>query len=225
MRGPGRAGAAVGCALVLAACGGSESDEPTPSSGPVEERAALTQEQTLELMLTEEEFPLEGFTREEPVPVSLDLAVLDASALPDSEELTEECRAAAALARATPPPEAGSQVSFVSASPDAETPGREVTVIVFSTAVAVNYFAGYTDQAEVCGTVNEGGRVLEFGSLETEGLEGYTVGTDIGGVRLDLLLAGRSVGSNHVVVTGLDLTEEDAATIVDAQVAQLSAGR
>jgi hypothetical protein len=158
------------------------------------------------------------------VPISIDVAVLDASALLDSEELSPECRAAAELARATLPPDAGTQVSFHSPG-DGEEPAREITVIVFSTVVAVDYFGGYTDQAEACGTVEEGGRTLELAPLQTEGVRGYTLGTDLGDMRVDLILAGRSLGANHAVVNALDLSEEDTVRILDAQTEKLpSAG-
>lgn len=213
-------GWAIAGVLALTACsgddlGGDSTDGPDPSA------AALNQEQTAEALLTEEEFPLDGYTRGEPVPINIDVAVLDASALLDSEELPPECRAAAELARLTLPPDAGTQVSFHSPG-DAQEPAREITVIVFSTAVAVDYFGGYADQAEACGTVEEGGRTLEFAPLETEGVRGYTLGTDLGDLRVDLILAGRSFGANHAAVNALDLSEEETVRILDAQTEKLS---
>lgn len=207
--------------LALAGCSDDGSDGGGTSGGATP-RPALSQEESATVLLTEDEFPLEGYTRGEPSPVSTDLAVLDASALLDSEELEPECREAAELARAVLPPQAGTEVAFTSAG-QGEEAGHEITVIVFSTVVEVDYFGAYADQARACGTVEEGGRVLELAPLETEGVQGYTLGTDLGGLRLDLVLAGRSDGFNHAVVTALDLPEEDAVRILETQMDKLAA--
>src|SRR5690606_38014291 len=141
---------ALALALALGACSDDEPGADDPSAAPA---APLTQEQSDVALLSAEDFPLEGFERADPVPVSTQVAVLDASALLDSEELSEECRAAAELARATPPPQAGTSASFTA---EADGAAREVTLSVFSTPVALDYLGGYTDQAAACGTVEEG---------------------------------------------------------------------
>ena len=87
----------------------------------------------------------------------------------EAYDATGSFRAAAELARLTLPPDAGTQVSFHSPG-DAQEPAREITVIVFSTAVAVDYFGGYADQAEACGTVEEGGRTLIRVADDGEGM-------------------------------------------------------
>lgn len=209
------AGLAVAGLLALTGCSddGSSGD---PEPGGSAARPALTQDETVELLLTEDEFPLEGYSRGEPVPVSTDVAVLAASALMDSEALEPGCREAAELARAALPPQAGSQVTFTAEGEDGQA--HQVTVLVFSTVVEVDYFGAYADQAETCGTVEENDRVLELAPLETEGVRGYTLGTDLGGMRVDLILAGRSEGLNHAAVTALDLTEEEAVRVLQAQV-------
>src|SRR5690606_2458383 len=96
------AGLAVAGLLALTGCSddGSSGD---PEPGGSAARPALTHDDTDELLLTEDEFPLEGYSRGEPVPVSTDVAVLAASALMDSEALEPGCREAAELARAALP--------------------------------------------------------------------------------------------------------------------------
>jgi hypothetical protein len=207
------AGLAVAGLLALTGCSDDGSSGDGGSAGAT--RPALTQPETVELLLEEDEFPLEGYTRGEPAEISTDVAVLAASALMDSEQLDPGCREAAELARSVLPPQAGSQVTFTAEGEDGQA--HQVTVMVFSTVVEVDYFGAYADQAEACGTVEENDRVLELAPLQTEGVQGYTLGTDLGGLRVDLVLAGRSVGFNHAAVTALDLSEQEAVRVLQAQ--------
>lgn len=211
--------------LALGACGGG---------GDVEEAQAdaLSQEQTEQLLLTQDEFPIEGWTRGEPEPVETGDDA-DETAAEDSfddlfagtEGIPQECLDA--LERVgdmgSENVTAGSKVTF-------EGPDEASTLIPAEAELVVASFEGGASPLAQLAEVNEhcsdleieqDGMTMQLSFAELDGMDGTRMTLELAGIEVGIIMGGQSEGSTVVALMATGMEEADVKTVVDAQMAKV----
>lgn len=198
-------------ALGLSACGGG--GDP------------LTQEQTTQALLTQEEFPLEGFTRGE-----VDEGVEDAEGaagdlledFPGADQLSAECvEALGSLETLDADFGAQSTVEFVGEDTEGSLLGPStVQLIVASMEEGDNPLELIESLNSACDdiTIEEDGISMTMGFSEVEGdAQGTTITVEFLGQSLEVTVAGREDAGTYVVVTATGLDDGEIIRVLDAQ--------
>lgn len=200
----------------LTACGGSGDED-------------LTQAQTSQALLTQEDFPLEGYVRGEVTERAADADTQTANpddslaSLMEGTDVSQECITALDATNfegsAT---EAESSVPFVS-----ETPGEAIIPemeIVVATAAGDSPLDLLNDVNDACQDEEVSdpdlGFTMTFSSLEN--LDGTKISVAIADQTVEMTMAGKTEGNTIVAVLGQGVSEEDVETVVDAQVAKVN---
>lgn len=218
---------ALTTALALSACGGG-------GDGSVEEAPAdaLTQEQTEQLLLTQDEFPIEGWTRGEVSAVETGDDV-DETAAEDSfddlfagtDGIPQECLDA--LERVgdmgSENVTAGSKVTF-------EGPDEASTLIPAEAELVVASFEGGASPLAQLAEVNEhcsdleieqDGMTMQLSFAELDGMDGTRMTLELAGIEVGIIMGGQSEGSTVVALMATGMEEADVKTVVDAQMAKV----
>lgn len=202
-------GLAATALLGLSACGGGA--EP------------LTQEQASEALLTQDDFPLDGFTAGSVTEGSSDSEATDAlSSFPGADQLSDECTdALAGVENVGQKFTTQSSVDFTGDDAEATLAGpAEVTVVVASLDEGDNPLEAIDALSSVCDEVKieEQGMELTLAFKEVEGdAQGTKISLDLAGESMEMTIAGREDGGNYAIVTGLGVTDEELMEVLDAQ--------
>lgn len=202
-------GLAATALLGLSACGGGA--EP------------LTQEQASEALLTQDDFPLDGFTAGSVTEGSSDSEATDALAdFPGADQFSDECTdALAAVENVGSKFTTQSSVDFTGDDPSATLAGpAEVTVVVASLDEGENPLEAIDALSSVCDEVKieEQGVELTIGFNEVEGdAQGTKISLSVAGQEMEMAIAGREDGGNYAIVTGLGVTDEELMEVLDTQ--------
>lgn len=194
--------------LGLSACGGAE---------------PLTQEQSREALLTQEDFPLEGFTAGTVEEGTSDSETTDAFAdFPGAEQFSDECTdALASVENVGNKFTTQSSVDFTGDDPSATLAGpAEVTVVVASLEEGDNPLEAVNALSSACDEVKveEEGMELTINFDEVDGdAQGTKISLSMAGQEMEMVIAGRENGGNYAVVTGSGVTDEDLMKVLDAQ--------
>lgn len=196
----------------LAACGGGG--------------ALLSQEQATRALLTQEEFPLEGFTAgevEEGVDEDTGGAAGDLlEDFPGADEFSDECvEALGALESMEADFSAQSTVEFTGDDPGASLFGApSVQLIVASLEEGDNPLGMMESLNSACEqiTLEEDGMSMTMEFTEVSGdAQGTTISVGVMGQTFELTVAGREDGGNYTVVTAMGVPDEDVIKVLDAQ--------
>lgn len=208
---------AVGAAALLsiAACGGD---------------SALTQEQTAEVLLTEEEFPLDGFTRgevteQDPVDDAESTESPDDSlaALLEGQDVEEACLEALESTDIGGEGIASeSMVTFSGEAAEESMLPTEVELVVAGLD-GESPLEGLAAVNDECGELEleDGGVTLTMSFEELTDLEGTRVNIEAMGQELTMTMGGRTEGDTVVAVLGLGVEEADVVQVVDAQMGKI----
>ncbi|QDO87211.1 hypothetical protein FNH13_01785 [Ornithinimicrobium ciconiae] len=203
-------------ALGLSACGGSE---------------PLTQEQTRDALLTESEFPLDGFTagtitEHDGGDDSGDSAGDLLAGFPGAEELDQECQdALSALSSLDADFEASSSLDFTGSEGDSPFGAPEVTVVVASMKDGDNPLDTVEGLNSACEevTIEEEGMSM---TMKFEDIDGDAQGTkitmEVMGQSMELAVAGRENGGNYAIATGMGVSDDEVIEVLDAQESKIS---
>jgi hypothetical protein len=202
--------------LALSACGGDEGAE-------------LTQEQTAEVLLTEEEFPLEGFTRG---PVAQQEEGSEATAAPDEslaaliegQEVPEGCREALeSTSFGDDDLAAESSVSF--SGDDTTSMLPQNVELVVATTDGSSPLVPLAEVNDECGEIEieESGVAMTLTFAELESLEGTRLTIGAADQEFEMTMGGRTLGSTVVAVLATGVSEEDVVRVVEAQVEKVQA--
>lgn len=199
-------------ALTLSACGGGS--EP------------LTQEQTSEALLTEDEFPLDGFTMgtvEEGVSDD-DSSTADDNPLegfPGADQLSQECQdALTAVGSMETSATAQSQVEFTGSEGDGLLGPPSVQLIVAAMDDGDNPLDAVGQLNDECEEVEieEEGITMTMSFSEIDGdAQGTKIGVDVMGQSVEMIFAGREDGGTYSVVTGMGVSDDEVIQVLDAQ--------
>lgn len=189
-------------AATLSACGG----------GP----DALDEAGAEEALLTQEEFPLDGWKRDSVEKgVQPDPTGFDASALPDVDE---DCKKALETFSTLKPSEYLS--SSVTGSYSKDDAGLQLQVAGVSKEA--EKFIDVTRDLGGCGTVesDQGGVKVtsEFEEFESDDVRGVRIRSTVGEQKTETWIGGRTVGENLVYALGSGVSEDDLKKVVNAQV-------
>lgn len=202
-------------ALGLSACGGSE---------------PLTQEQTRDALLTEEEFPLDGFvpgaiSEQEGGDDSSDTSEDILSEFPGAEDMDQECQdALAGLESLDAGFGASSSLDFTGAEEGPFGPPT-VSVVVASTEDGDNPFDTVEQLNSACEevTIEEEGMSMTVKFEEIEGdAQGTKITMEVMGQSIELSVAGREDGGNYAIVTGMGVSDDQVIEVLDAQEAKIA---
>lgn len=192
----------------LAACGGAE---------------PLTQEQTTEALLTEEDFPLDGFTAGEVTEGSTgtDGGAEDVlEGFPGADQLEQECQdALTAMGEADPDYEAQSSISFTGSEGDSPM-GPSTIEVGIASAEGEDPLGLIDDVTSSCDevTIEQDGFTMTMNFEEIDGdAQGAKITLDVMGESVALILGGRQDGDNFVWVNGQGVEDADVITVLDAQ--------
>lgn len=195
--------------LGLSACGGGA--EP------------LTQEQSREALLTQEDFPLDGFTAGTVEEGASDSEATDALAdFPGADQFSDECTdALSAVENVGSEFTTQSSVDFTGDDASATLIGpAEVTVVVASLEEGDNPLEAINAVGSACDEVKieEQGMELTLGFDEVDGdAQGVKISMSLAGQNVEMVIAGREDGGNYAVVTGAGVSDEDLMKVLDAQ--------
>lgn len=203
---------ATATALTLSACGGG--GDP------------LTQEQTAEALLTEAEFPLDGYTAgtiQEGTNESTASPGDDPLAgFPGADQLDQECQdALSQIGSMDSVFAAQSSLEFTgTAGADDITGDPTVQLVVASLEDGDNpldLIDGLNDSCEEV-TVEESGMSMTMTFSEVDGdAQGTKITVAMQGLELEVIFAGREDGGTYTVVTGTGITDAEAIEVLDAQ--------
>lgn len=227
---------AIVAAATLVACGDTEATtglgndglpaEPDPGGVLSDIDGGLTQEETLEVLLTHAEFPLEGF-----VPGTVTEGPSSVSAVggdvltdfPGIDDLAPECRG---LLEASSDLDIRTQSTsgFVADDHVGQLARPEIDVSV-ATFGGTDLLHSLDALATTCDdhVIDEDGltATLSFEPLQADA-QGVRIAVEVMGEEVDVVLAGRTDGPKAVMVTGLAVSEEDVLQVLDAQQAKLT---
>lgn len=201
----------------LSACGDSGDED-------------LTQAQTAEALLTQEDFPLEGYTRGSVTERAADAGTQTAdpddslAALMEDADVPEECLTALeATDFGGSATTAESSVPFIS-----ETEGALITPeieVVVGTAAGDSPLDLLNEVNDACADVEvtdaNMGFTMTFSSLDN--LDGTKITVAIADQTVEMTMAGKTEGNTIVAVLGQGVTQEDVETVVNAQVDKVNA--
>ncbi|USQ80224.1 hypothetical protein NF556_00750 [Ornithinimicrobium faecis] len=208
---------AAAATLTLSACGGGA--EP------------LTQEQASEVLLTDADFPLEGFTAGTPEEGSSDddgggtEDILEG--FPGVDQLSQECKdALTAMGSINADFTAQTSVEFTGAETE-ETPmgAPSVQVTVASMEEGDNPLDAVSELNSACEevTIEEQGMEMTMGFGEVEGdADGTKITIEAMGQSMEMVLAGREDGGNYTVLMATGVTDDEAIQVLDAQDEKIS---
>jgi hypothetical protein len=213
MRGPRLRLVALGVPLLaLSACGGT---------------TELTQEQTAEVLLSAEEFPLDGFTRGEVQqndPSEGDGVAEDdtLAALLEGQDVPEACmEALEATNLGGDNLGAQSMVTFTQGDQSAPLPTTvELVVATVDGDSPLEPLARVNDECSEV-TVEEGGMSMTMSFEELEDLEGTKMTVALGEVEVDLLMGGTMDGDVVVAGFGTGVGEKQLTDVIETQVDKL----
>jgi hypothetical protein len=196
--------------LGLSACGGGNE--------------ALTQEQTREALLTEEDFPLDGFTAGEVTEGSSDDGeeAVPLEDFPGQDQLSDECvELLESLEGMDTNFTAQSSVDFTGEE-GAETPlgAPTVSLIVASAEESDSPLDAIDELSSACEevTIEEDGleMTLAFEDVEADA-QGTNISMSVMGMTFDVTMVGREDDGNFVVVMGMGVSEDDVVEVLEAQ--------
>lgn len=201
-------------ALTLSACGGGGGD-------------LLTQEQSADALLTEEEFPLDGFTRGEVEEGSSDDSAESTAGaddllegFPGADQLSQECQdALTGIASMETDFSSQSQVEFTGTEGDSLL-GAPTVQLVVASMEGDNVLDAIDSLNSECEevTIEESGMEMTMSFSEVEGdAQGTKIGVDMMGQGIEMIFAGREDGGNYTVVTGMGVTDDEVLQVLDAQ--------
>lgn len=199
--------------LGLTACGGSE---------------PLTQEQSSQALLTQDDFPLEGFTAGTVEEGASDTDTTGTfEDFPGADQFSDECTdALAAVEGLSSKFTTQSSVDFTGEEGEASQFGApEVTVVVASLEEGDNPLEAVNNLSSACEEVNveEQGMELTIGFNEVDGdAQGTKISLAFAGQEMDMVVAGREDGGNYAIVTGTGVSDEDLMKVLDAQEEKLA---
>lgn len=203
---------AAATALTLSACGGG--------SDP------LTQEQTAEALLTEEEFPLEGFTagtiQEGTGDTTADPDDDPLAGFPGADQLEQECQdALSEIGSMDAVFDAQSSLEFTGTAGAEDVTGPPTVQLVVAALGdgdnPLDLIDGLNSSCEEV-TVEDGGMSMTMTFSEVDGdAQGTTIGIEMAGLDLEVIFAGREDGGTYTVVTGMGITDDEAIQVLDAQ--------
>lgn len=213
MRGPRLWLVALGVpVLALGACGGT---------------TELTQEQTAEVLLSPEEFPLDGFTRGEVQQNDAgegDGAGEDDSlaALLEGQDVPEACmEALEATNLGGDNLGAQSMVTFTQGDQSAPLPTTvELVVATVDGDSPLEPLARVNDECSEV-TVEEGGMSMTMSFEELDDLEGTKMTVALGEVEVDMLMGGTMDGDVVVAGFGTGVGEKQLTDVIETQVDKL----
>lgn len=194
----------------LAACGGSE---------------PLTQEQTRDALLTEEEFPLDGFTAAGEIEEGSDDGPAGSGEelledFPGADQMEQECQdALTAMAEADPGYSAQSKLTFTNDGAESVM-GPPTVELGVATFEGDDPLALVEDLNSACEevTIEQDGFTLTMTFAELEGdAQGTKIGLGIMGEELEMVMAGRADGENVILITSEGVEEDQVIEILDAQ--------
>ncbi|WP_256842298.1 hypothetical protein [Ornithinimicrobium cryptoxanthini] len=194
--------------LGLSACGGSE---------------PLTQEQSREALLTQEDFPLDGFAAGTVEEGASDSEATDALAdFPGADQFSDECTdALESVENVGSKFTTQSSVDFTGDDSSATLIGpAEVTVVVASLEEGDNPLEAVNALSSACDEVKieEQGMELTINFNEVDGdAQGAKISLSMGGQAMEMVIAGREDGGNYAVVTGTGVSDEELMEVLDAQ--------
>ncbi len=190
----------------------------------------LNQAETAEVLLTSEEFPLDGFTRGEVEEASPEDA--DATSAPSEDSL-------AALLQDQDVPEVclealeatdlsnddfTAQSSVLFSQGDASTPLPTTVNVVVATVEGESPLTPLSSVNDECGEITvdeaEGSMVMSFDDLDS--LDGTKLSVAMGELTVDMIMGGTM--QDQMIVAGFStgLDEDQLASVIDAQVAKLT---
>lgn len=199
--------------LGLSACGGSE---------------PLTQEQTKAGLLTQEDFPLEGFTAGEITETEGGSGSSGgmADAIPGIDELEPECQEAVkALDTLSADFTAQSEIEFTGEEGDSLIGAPMVSLVVASQEEGDNPLDSIEALNSACEeiTIEEEGMEVTMKFEEVEGdAQGSKISMDLMGQSVEFLMVGRENGGNYTVVTGMGVDDAQVMEVLDAQEEKLA---
>lgn len=193
----------------LAACGGSE---------------PLTQEQTRDALLTEGEFPLDGFTATGEIEEGTDESPAGGDDLledfPGADQLEQECQdALTAVAESAPEFTAQSSLTFTNASAESAMgpPTVELGVGAFEGDDPLEVIEDLNSACDEVSIEQDGfSMTMTFSELDGDA-QGTKIGLDAMGEGLEIIMAGRVDGENLVLISGQGVEEGEVIEVLDAQ--------
>lgn len=211
---------AATAALTLSACGGGAE--------------ALTQEQTADVLLTEEEFGVDGWTRGEVEVVESDDgadATEDPGATDDFEQLvqeadgvTQECIDALDSIEGDSFGEttAGSKVTFSGASADSMLPEEaDLVVVVVEGGSPLAAFEAINEECNDM-EIEQDGITMKMGFEALDGLDGSKISMDVMGMQVEMIMGGVQEGDNIVALMASGLEEDQVKEIVERQMEKVA---
>ncbi|MGC1206768.1 MAG: hypothetical protein WA880_02300 [Ornithinimicrobium sp.] len=189
----------------------------------------LDQAQTAEVLLTSEEFPLDGFTRGEVEEVAADSAeATDApsddslAALLEGQDVPESClEALEATDLSNDDFIAQSSVMFTQG--DASSPLPTTLNLVVATVEGESPLTPLSSVNDECDEVTldeaEGSMVMTFEDLES--LDGTKLSVSMGEFTVDMIMGGTMEDQMIVAGFATGLDEDQLAEVIEAQVAKL----
>lgn len=205
-------------ALTLSACGGGGT-------------GALTQEQTAEVLLTQEEFPVADWTRGEVEEMDEDEDSGTEGTndfeemLTGAEGVSQECIDSLGAVEEfdSEAITAGSKVAFTGPESDSLLGAGDAELVVAAIdgdSPLTNFDAINQHCDEV--TIEQDGLSMTMTFSSLDGLDGTKIGLDVMGQSIEMIMGGTTEGENVVAVMGMGLTEEEVKQIVDLQVGKIS---
>lgn len=200
-------------ALTLSACGGG--GDP------------LTQEQVSQALLTEDDFPLEGYTAGTVEEGSTDDAESTAGSedllegFPGADQLSQECQdALTAVASMDVNSGAQAKVEFTGSGDDSPMGPPTVQLVVASMEGEDNPLDAVDQLNSECEEleIEEGGVSMKMSFNEIEGdAQGTKIAVEAMGQSMEVIFAGREDGGTYSVVTGTGVGDDEVIQVLDAQ--------
>ena len=196
---------------------------------PLQLRLELDQAQTSEVLLTSEEFPLDGFTRGEVEEAATDSAGATDSpsddslaALLEGQNVPESClKALEATDLSNDDFTAQSSVMFTQG--DASSPLPTTLNLVVATVEGESPLRPLSSVNDECDEVTldeeEGSMVMSFGDLES--LDGTKLSVSMGEFTVDMIMGGTMEDQMIVAGFATGLDEDQLSQVIKAQVAKL----
>ncbi len=195
-------------ALGLSACGGGA--EP------------LTQEEANQALLTQDDFPLEGYTAGEPTEGANDSGSTEdiLADFPGADELSQECQdALTAIGAIDADFTANASVEFTG-SGDSPMGPPTVQVTVASMEDGDNPLDAVEELNSACEetTIQAEGMEMTMSFSEIDGdAQGTKIEVGVMGQSLAVTMAGREDNGNYTVLMGTGITDDEAIQVLDSQ--------
>lgn len=209
---------AATAALTLSACGGGA--EP------------LTQEQTADVLLTEEEFGIDGWTRGEVEVVESDEGEdgADDGATNEFEQLVQETDGVSqecidalgavegdSFGKTT----AGSKVTFSGSGGDMLPEEAELVVVSIDGDSPLAAFDAINEECSDI-EIEQDGMTMKMGFTALDGMDGSKISMEVMGMKVEMIMGGVQDGDNIVALMGSGLDEGQVKEIVDRQMEKVA---